>query len=44
MSISELLEALAKLAASKEIIIPGKRSTTRNPGFSRYPGFPLSRE
>jgi hypothetical protein len=38
------LEPLAKLLKNKEVVIPGKRSATRNPGFSSSSGFRLSPE
>jgi hypothetical protein len=38
------LELLAKLLKNKEVVIPGKRSATRNPGFSSSSGFRLSPE
>jgi hypothetical protein len=37
-------EAVAKFSAKRKIVIPGKQSATRNPGFSNNSGFPLSRE
>jgi hypothetical protein len=42
--ISNTLELLAKLLKNKEVVIPGKRSATRNPGFSSSSGFRLSPE
>jgi hypothetical protein len=38
------VELLAKLLKNKEVVIPGKRSATRNPGFSNSSGFRLSPE
>jgi hypothetical protein len=40
----KLFELLAKLLKNKEVVIPGKRSATRNPGFSSSSGFRLSPE
>jgi hypothetical protein len=37
-------EVLAKLSKTGEVVIPGKRSATRNPGFSKNSGFRLSPE
>ncbi|MDI6755530.1 MAG: hypothetical protein QME78_14180, partial [Thermodesulfobacteriota bacterium] len=34
-------EVLANLKICRSIVIPGKRSATRNPDFSGCPGFPL---
>jgi len=40
----EIKEPLAKLLNQEEIVIPGKRSATRNPGFLIESGFRLPPE